>query len=213
MSIERATSIKPLLGPKQIDFHFPASAQLDVHLNMSDVEIQMRNKIPPATWDQVKVAQASGIGLREIARKMNLAEGTVLAHAQRNGWTREIEAVKRTTAKKAEITPAEAVVDILSNRKDNSRLHLSKYVVDASRTAANSDGDLGIARQVKDVAAVHSTLWPEQPHQGSYTTPGLAVYAKQAIVSIKPAQNVDAEVTLRGYSLPRFPWRAFRLRT
>jgi len=31
------------------------------------------------------------MGLREIARKMNIPEGTVLAHAKRNGWTRQIQ--------------------------------------------------------------------------------------------------------------------------
>ena len=39
-------------------------------------------------------AFASGIGLREIARNMGIAEGTVLARASREGWTPRIEAAK-----------------------------------------------------------------------------------------------------------------------
>ena len=127
----------------------------------------MRNKIPAATWEQVKVAYASGVGLREIARKMQIPAGTVLARAKREGWTRQILAVKQQSELQSNaITPAEAAANVLCERKGKSRLHLSRYVVDASRTAANSDGDLKIARNVKDVAAIHSTLWPEEPASG-----------------------------------------------
>jgi DNA invertase Pin-like site-specific DNA recombinase len=47
----------------------------------------MRRKITTETWEQFKTAYAAGVGLREIARKMNIPEGTVLAHAKRQGWT------------------------------------------------------------------------------------------------------------------------------
>jgi DNA-binding NarL/FixJ family response regulator len=46
-----------------------------------------RSRISSERWEQIKVAYVSGIGLREIARKMNIPEGTVLAHAKRHGWT------------------------------------------------------------------------------------------------------------------------------
>jgi uncharacterized protein YjcR len=48
------------------------------------------SRISRETWEQAKIAYAAGAGLREIARKMNIPEGTVLAHAQRKGWTRQI---------------------------------------------------------------------------------------------------------------------------
>jgi uncharacterized protein YjcR len=51
----------------------------------------MRRKITNETWEQIKTAYAAGIGLREIARKMNIPEGTVLAHAKRHGWTQQIQ--------------------------------------------------------------------------------------------------------------------------
>ena len=51
----------------------------------------MRRKITNETWEQIKIAYAAGIGLREIARKMNIPEGTVLAHAKRHGWTQQIQ--------------------------------------------------------------------------------------------------------------------------
>jgi uncharacterized protein YjcR len=47
----------------------------------------MRRKIANETWEQIKTAYVAGINLREIARKMNIPEGTVLAHAKRHGWS------------------------------------------------------------------------------------------------------------------------------
>jgi uncharacterized protein YjcR len=48
-------------------------------------------------WAEIRTAYASGIGLREIARNMNIPEGTVLARAKRDGWTRQIESAKALT--------------------------------------------------------------------------------------------------------------------
>ena len=47
-------------------------------------------------------------------------------------------------------------------RKDRSRLGLSKYAAEAAEQAAEHRDKLGIAGKVKDVASVHSTLWPEE---------------------------------------------------
>jgi DNA-binding NarL/FixJ family response regulator len=40
-------------------------------------------RIASQTWQQIKTAYASGIGLREIARNMNVSQGTVLARVKR----------------------------------------------------------------------------------------------------------------------------------
>jgi hypothetical protein len=123
-----------------------------------------RNRISAERWEQIKTARASGIGLREIARELGMPEGTILARAKREGWTRQIHFAK-TLAKREDsapaVTPVEAVVRTLSKRKDKSALHLSRYVVDASRNAARSRGDLDKAQNVRHVAAVRGHLWPE----------------------------------------------------
>ena len=64
-----------------------------------------RGRIPSDRWGQIKTAHASGIGLREIARNMGLPEGTVLARAKREGWTRQIESSK-ALAKREHSAPA-----------------------------------------------------------------------------------------------------------
>jgi uncharacterized protein YjcR len=51
----------------------------------------IRSRISPERWEQIKTAYAAGIGLRELARKMKIPEGTVLAHAKRQGWTQQIQ--------------------------------------------------------------------------------------------------------------------------
>jgi uncharacterized protein YjcR len=51
----------------------------------------LRNRISADIWEQIKTGYAAGINLREIARKMNIPEGTVLAHAKRHGWTQQIQ--------------------------------------------------------------------------------------------------------------------------
>jgi hypothetical protein len=57
-------------------------------------------RIPESTWAEIRMARASGIGLREIARNMGIPEGTVLARAKREGWTQQIQFAK-TLAKRA----------------------------------------------------------------------------------------------------------------
>ena len=87
------------------------------------------------------------------------------SHAQSEGWTRQIQSAKALTKhddRAPAITPMEAVAGTLSKRKDKSALHLSRYVVDASRNAAMSRGDLDEAQNVRHVAAVRSHLWPER---------------------------------------------------
>jgi len=54
----------------------------------------MSRQIPTTTWDQIKTAFASGIGLRELARNMGIPAGTVLARSKREGWTRQIAQAK-----------------------------------------------------------------------------------------------------------------------
>jgi len=61
---------------------------------------------------EIRTAYASGIGLREIARNMGIPEGTVLAHAKREGWTREIQNAKALVKREnpaLAVTPVEAV--------------------------------------------------------------------------------------------------------
>jgi hypothetical protein len=127
----------------------------------------IRSRISSERWEQIKTAYAAGIGLREIARKMNIPQGTVLAHAKRHGWTQQIQVA--TQQQSDAITPVQSVPQslaaILSERKERTRLGLSRFTAEAAEQAAEHRDKLGIAGKVKDVASVHSTLWPEEKQE------------------------------------------------
>jgi hypothetical protein len=92
----------------------------------------MRCSISTEIWQQIKAGYAAGIGLREIARKMNVPEGTVLARAKREGWTQQIAAAKiarqpqlakeivRAGAINA-ITPMQSIAAVMQERGERYR--------------------------------------------------------------------------------------------
>ena len=128
----------------------------------------MRRKITNETWEQIKTGYAAGINLREIARKLSIPEGTVLAHAKRRGWTQQIHVATQelVVMQSDAITPVQSVprslAAIFAERRDRTKLGLSKYTAEAAEQAAAHPKKLEIAGKVKDVSSVHRTLWPEQ---------------------------------------------------
>jgi hypothetical protein len=121
----------------------------------------MRRKIKHETWEQIKTGYAAGVGLREIARKMNFPEGTVLAHAKRHGWTQQIQAAtgQLSVMQSDAITPVQSVPQSLA----------------AILSDAEHRDKLGIAGKVKDVAGVHKTLWPEENQREEILQIGLSI--------------------------------------
>ena len=65
------------------------------------------------------------------------------------------------------LSPAAALANVLSERKDRSKLGLSKFTAEAAEEAAEHRDKLGIAGKVRDVAGVHKTLWPEEPNSNN----------------------------------------------
>jgi len=82
----------------------------------------VRRTISNATWTEIRTAYASGIGLREIARNMGLPEGTVLAHAKREGWTQQIQSAKALAKREDAVlpTPVEAVAMVPCGSAENA---------------------------------------------------------------------------------------------
>jgi hypothetical protein len=78
-------------------------------------------------------------GLREIARKMNVPEGTVLARAKREGWTQQIQAAKQATVSTQSnaITPLQSIAAVMQERGERHRERMagvSERVVDHLET-------------------------------------------------------------------------------
>jgi hypothetical protein len=78
----------------------------------------VRRTITNATWAEIRTAYASGIPLRELARNMGIPQGTVLARAKREGWTREIQNAKALAKREDALlaTPVEAVAITMQQR-------------------------------------------------------------------------------------------------
>jgi hypothetical protein len=125
---------------------------------------------------------------------MNIPEGTVLAHAKRHGWTQQINAAtgQLSVMQSDAITPVQPVPQslaaILSERKNRARLGLSKYAAEAAERAGESDGNLALSRNVRDVAAVHSTLWPAETQTGVFNAVSIAVLTGQIQLQDSPGR-------------------------
>ena len=139
----------------------------------------MRRKIANETWEQMLTAYAAGIGLREIARKMGIPEGTVQAHAKRHSWTKQIQLAKsgssvlqpNATTPLQPLQPPQSVpqsvAEIFADRKERTRMGLSKFTAEASEQAAQHKDKLSIAQKVRDVASIGATLWPAEQNKSN----------------------------------------------
>ncbi len=66
-------------------------------------------------------------------------------------------------------TASVALAKSLEGQKQKSRSLLAKFVVNASKVAARSRKPLADAQNVRHVAAVHSSLWPEEQKNAGMT--------------------------------------------
>jgi uncharacterized protein YjcR len=85
-------------------------------------------KLTSAEWEQVRVAYFAGTGLREIARRMGIPEGTVLARAKRENWSEKLANALAPvqSMQSLAITPAQSVAESLADLGHKSRLSLAK---------------------------------------------------------------------------------------
>ena len=86
----------------------------------------MRRVITNETWAEIRTAHASGIGLREIARNMGIPEGTVLARAKRESWTREIQNAKALAKREDASLAVTAVEAVTATLVERGQRHLKR---------------------------------------------------------------------------------------
>jgi hypothetical protein len=174
----------------------------------------MRRKITNDIWEQIKTGYAAGVGLREIARKMDIPEGTVLAHAKRHGWTQQIQAATGDVAvmQSDAITPVQSVpqslAEILAERRDRTRLGLSKFAAEAAEQAAAHPDKLEIAGKVRDVAGVHKTLWPEEQKHEQILNVTILTGAERPRRAFSYERNATNENQVEVQESPQLPDRA-----
>ena len=108
-------------------------------------------------------------GQRKAARIAGLNENTVRTWAMRFKWPcpkyqrAETLAIahSKTSQPIVNQSPASIVTSELENNRQRSKLALSRYVASASEQANNVEGKLAITRKAKDLADIHSTIFPE----------------------------------------------------
>jgi len=98
----------------------------------------VRRTITKATWAEIQTAYASGIGLREIARNMNIPEGTVLARAKREGWTREIQNAKALAKREDASLAVTAVQAVAAMMQQRGARHVERMAGVSERGVAPS---------------------------------------------------------------------------
>jgi hypothetical protein len=86
----------------------------------------VRGRISADIWEQIKTAYASGIGLREIARNMNIPEGTVLARAKRERWSQQIESAKALAKREDSVSTVTATDAVAITMRQRGERHLGR---------------------------------------------------------------------------------------
>jgi hypothetical protein len=139
---------------------------------------------------------------------MGISQDAVRQRSKREGWMACPKAVAQralakpvTSVSPNALSPAHALANVFSERKHRTKLGLSQYVSQAAERAAESDGDLSLSRNVRDVAAVHSTLWPEDHNERGILNLALLTgqvnvwHAETGVIATGPdkGQRVDLE--------------------
>jgi hypothetical protein len=122
----------------------------------------MRRAISKATWDQIKIARAAGASYAELAERTGIPRGSILCHAHRAGWTKDLALAKP----KGDAPPAPNVTDaitaILHERGQETRMHLSEFLVKTAKRLAERGEDVSIdsIEAVKAFEQIRASLFP-----------------------------------------------------
>ena len=122
----------------------------------------MPRAISKDTWAQIKIARAAGASYSELAERTGISKGTILAHAHRHGWTKDFALARP----KGDAPPAPNVTDaitaILHERGQQTRMHLSEFLVKAAKRLAERGEDVSIdsIEAVKAFEQIRASLFP-----------------------------------------------------
>lgn len=147
--------------------------------------------------EAVKVL-AIAVGVREAARRLGLSEERVMKWSSRDQWFKQPDPVRLPpTVTKNQVStvrkPSDALANVLKERSNKTKLHLSKYVLDASKKAEQSKGELKHAKAVKEVAGTASLIhsWQEK-EQGSGPL-NLNLLGGRALIQINQGKPVNEQ--------------------
>lgn len=126
-------------------------------------------------------------GPREAARQLGLSAGTVTELAARKGWRMSATIPSSATtspttsagstssangpspqvdqppnASHYPVSPSDAIATALRSHKQRSTAALGQFVAEAAEEALTAKQRLPMAKRVRDVAAIHTSLWPTE---------------------------------------------------
>jgi hypothetical protein len=122
----------------------------------------MPRAISKATWDQIKIARAAGASYGELAERTGISKGTILAHAHRHGWTKDIALARP----KGDASPAPNVTDalaaILHDRGRETKMKMSEFLLKAAKQLAERDDIVVDSLEgAKILEALRTSLFPQ----------------------------------------------------
>jgi hypothetical protein len=123
----------------------------------------MPRTISKSTWDQIKIARAAGASYRELAERTGVSKGTLLAHAHRHGWTKDI-ALARPKGDNAPATHnvTDAITAILYERGRETKMKMSEFLLKAARQLAERDDIVVDSLEgAKILEALRTSLFPQ----------------------------------------------------
>jgi hypothetical protein len=126
----------------------------------------MPRAISKTVWDQIKIARAAGASYGELAARTGISKGTILAHAHRHGWTRDVALARPPPPGDRRFEPGinvtDAITAILHERGQQTRMRLSEFLVKAAtRLAARDDIVVDSLEGAKILEALRVSLYPQ----------------------------------------------------
>jgi hypothetical protein len=153
-----------------------------------------RPHISRATWDQIKIARASGASYGQLAERTGIPKGTILAHAHRNGWTKDV-ALARPKGDNIPSGPnvTDAITAILHERGQETKMKMSEFLLKAARQLAERDDIVVDSLEgAKILEALRTSLYP-QPLQFDHRSVSVNV---QSGLSEEALQRIEAMTKL-----------------
>jgi hypothetical protein len=123
-----------------------------------------RAAISKATWDQIKIARASGASYGQLAERTGIPKGTILAHAHRNGWTKDLALARPKGKGAARAAPdvTDAITAILHERGQETKMKMSEFLLKAARQLAERDDIVVNSLEgAKILEALRTSLYPQ----------------------------------------------------
>jgi hypothetical protein len=123
----------------------------------------MPRTISKATWDQIKIARAAGATYDELAKRTGIPKGTILAHAHRAGWTKDIAlAIRKADSEPQAPDVTDAITALLYERGKETKMLLSEFLLKAARQLAErNDIVVDSLEGAKILEALRSSLYPQ----------------------------------------------------